>query len=137
MLRAEPHGFGPRIPVASPSLLPTSHNGVSRKPERSTCPIRRLYVQVDRFLMADQATKWQDLGQVSAMAILRQQPSGLVSRADPKSQLEPIWAADSTALPIPEIVAKGKHKGVECRLLAAVRTSVCVLKGESLHYANA
>ena len=26
-------------------------------------------VKVDRFLMADQATKWQDLGQVSAMAI--------------------------------------------------------------------
>jgi hypothetical protein len=24
------------------------------------------------FLMADQATKWQDLGQVSAMAMLRQ-----------------------------------------------------------------
>jgi len=31
-----------------------------------------LYGQVDRFLMADQATKWQDLGQVSAMAMLRQ-----------------------------------------------------------------
>jgi hypothetical protein len=32
---------------------------------------------------------------------------------------------------IPEIVATGKRKGVECGLLAGLRTSVCVLKGES------